>query len=158
MFMLKDVLVKTAAQESIFETKDVTLQKYDALAKMRAQSSSLVFLQAMRLLLQSRDFKSISESFVQLELLDIVAGSPHFALIEPLMLLLSKSQREKNLKLESVVEEAVSESIERLQLTKRVSQTTQRQATQAQSQKLNNIGKIKSVIARNIQQNQQFKF
>ena len=57
-----------------------------------------------------------------MELLEIVAGSPHFALIEPLMLLLSKSQREKHLKLDSVVEEAVSESIERLQLTKRVSQ------------------------------------
>lgn len=64
MFMLKDVLVKSASQESIFDTKDVMLQKYDALAKMRAQSRSLVFLQAMRLLLQSRDFKSIEESFI----------------------------------------------------------------------------------------------
>jgi tellurite resistance-related uncharacterized protein len=78
MFYLKDTLVGKT------QTKATVIEKMKATSKMRNYQNLKVFEQAVKHLILTKQFFVIPEDIVQIELLNAIASSVHYSLIEPL--------------------------------------------------------------------------
>jgi hypothetical protein len=89
MFHLKDVITKTPFLDDDSQNSVLLLEKFTAIAELKKNIDQNVFLQVMRILLQANDFCRIPEEVIQIEIINMVASSSHFSLIDPLLRLVN---------------------------------------------------------------------
>lgn len=82
-------------------------EKLDALTLMKLNTNLPNFQVSMRQLFTTHDFMKINEKLIQIELLNSVACTKHYSLIDPLR----KMQKTFSKTIDPEVEEAIEEAI-----------------------------------------------
>ena len=110
---------------NMFYLKDFFLKKSDKMTQMKAlceiknNIQTVMFSQMIKSIISSQEFCRIQEPLIQTELLNSIASSKHFTLLEPLKKLLYDHNRGETYIIPPTILEQLEECIAQLTITKK---------------------------------------